>query len=110
MTASKSPPKIPSGVSDGHFLIRNGLIYQQSSTEPFTGIFECFYDNGQLEIRGYFKDGKKEGLWEKFWGNGQLEVRAYSIDGKEEGLWEYFDEDGGLIKTETYKDGVLQEE
>ena len=109
MTTFKKSPKVPSGIPDGHFLIKNGLVYQQSSTEPFTGIVEWFYDNGQLEIRGYFKDGKKEGLWERFWGNGQLEIRAYSIDGKEEGLWEYFDEDGELTKSETYKDGELVE-
>ena len=37
------------------------------------GLVEEFYDNGQLEWRASYKDGKLDGLWEKFYENGQLE-------------------------------------
>ena len=51
-----------------------------------TGFGELFHDNGQLEGRGNFKDGKQDGLWE------------------------FFNENGNLIGTETYRNGELIEE
>ena len=39
------------------------------------GLVEEFYDNGQLEWRASYKDGKLDGLWEKFYENGQLEEK-----------------------------------
>ena len=30
------------------------------------GLREWFHDNGQLERRGNYKNGKREGLWEYF--------------------------------------------
>ena len=39
------------------------------------GLAEEFYDNGQLEWRASYKDGKLDGLWERFRDNGQLEFR-----------------------------------
>ena len=64
---------------------KDGLVYHQSSTEPFTGIVEDFHENGQLEVRKNFTDGKQDGLWE------------------------FFDEDGNLTKTLTYRNGELVE-
>ena len=55
-----------------------------------------YYDNGQLKYFGNYKDGTENGLWEEFYENGQLEVRVN---------WK----DGTPIKIEQYKDGVLQE-
>ena len=88
---------------------RDGLIYHQLSTEPLTGAVVSFYDDGRLESRGTYIDGKREGLWEDFYEHGQLERRGNFKDGEHEGLWESFDEDGNLIKTEEYKDGELIE-
>lgn len=52
--------------------------------------------------------GKRHGLWELFYQNGQLKERGNFKDGYEkDGLWEWFDEDGNLTKTKTYRDGVL---
>ena len=65
---------------------RDGLVYHQLSTEPLTGTVVSFYDNGQLLSRGNW------------------------IDGVLEGLVEFFDEDGNLIETKTYRNGVLVEE
>ena len=50
-----------------------------------------------------------DGLVEEFYDNGQLEFRRNYKNGKEDGLWEYFDEDGNLTETQEWKDGVLQE-
>ena len=73
-------------VITGPFVFKNGITYDQTTNEPITGIVESFHDNGQLERR-----------------------RNY-VDGKEEGLFEMFDEDGNLTETRTYRNGELIEE
>ena len=57
-------------------VIREGLVYHQSPTEPFTGIVETFYRKGKskLHYRENYKDGKREGLWENFDRNGNLVI------------------------------------
>ena len=71
-------------VFTGPFLIRDGIYYHQDTNKFVTGIIETFNENGQLEVRGNYRDGKREGLWE------------------------YFDENGNLTKAETFRNGVLQ--
>ena len=49
----------------------------------------------------------RDGLYEEFYENGQLRFRLNYIDGKRDGLIEFFDEDGNLISTETWENGEL---
>ena len=105
---------------------RNGLYYKKFTDVPFTGEVSGkesgkikkgkiakdgkwlkYYENGQLEKKGNFKDWKPEGFSEYYYENGQLKRFK---DEKKEGLWEYFNEDGSLEKTETYKNGKLIKE
>ena len=117
---------------------RGDITYEVNSTTPFTGSVVEYHDNGQLEMRGNYKDGKDDGLWESYYESGQLEMRGNYKDGEpdglrefhydngqlesrgnvkdggfgfgqEDGLWEYFDEEGNLTETQEWKDGVLQE-
>ena len=117
-------------VVTGHILVRDGITYHQDTNEPITGIVEEFYENGQLKVRQYYKDGKGDGLHEGFYTNGQLEFRQTYKDGKVDGWWEsyhingqvrgsgsviegnqdgvyvWFDSNGVPIMTRTYKNGV----
>jgi antitoxin component YwqK of YwqJK toxin-antitoxin module len=85
---------------------RNSVTYQVDSDEPFTGRSERFYENGQLENRTDYKDGKKDGLSEWFWENGNLGQRGNLKNGKKEGLLEEFNQNGSLRRSSTYKNGV----
>ena len=69
----------------GPFLIREDIFYHQDTNELVTGAFESFHENGQLQTKGTF------------------------IDGKQDGLCELFDENEILIKTETWENGELVE-
>ena len=62
---------------------RNGLVYHQLSTEPLTGTVVSFHEDGRLQYRGNFKDGKRDGLLE------------------------WFDEEGNLTMTQTWENGEL---
>ena len=69
---------------------RRGITYEINSQTPFTGSSVSYYENGQLEVRENYKDGKVEGLYEGYYENGQLEERGNLKDGKEEGLFASF--------------------
>ena len=88
---------------------KDGLVYHQSSTEPFTGIVEWFHDNHRVGSRKNYIDGELDGLYEYFHENGQLNVRGNYVDGVPDGLFEDFDEDGNLTKTETWENGEVVE-
>ena len=75
-------------VFTGPFIVRDGITYHQDTNEPLTGIIETFYENGQLERRGNYKDGKPEGLWERFYEYGQLKQKLNYKKRKSEGSQE----------------------
>ena len=63
-------------VVTGPFIVREGFTYDQKVV---------FYDNGQLQEKTNYKDGKQDGLWE------------------------FFDRNGNLTKTETWENGEVVE-
>tara|TARA_R100001443_G_scaffold116130_1_gene135730 strand:- start:240 stop:734 length:495 start_codon:yes stop_codon:yes gene_type:complete len=131
---------------------RNGLYYKKFTNEPFTGevsgkhsvkfksgkahgvwewyydngqlrevrkykdgkrdgLYEGYYDNGQLGSIGKYKEGNRDGLWEWYYDNGQLGGKGNYEDDKRESYWEFFNEDGTVDteRTGTYKNGVKQD-
>ena len=57
------------------------LLILSSCSLP-DGPFETYYENGQLDERGNYKDGKEDGVWEKYYENGELEERDNWKDGE----------------------------
>ena len=66
---------------------------------------------GPLQVYKGVREGShyKQRPYEKFYENGQLEQRGNYKNGKMDGLREYFDKDGNLTGTKEYKDEILQE-
>jgi major membrane immunogen (membrane-anchored lipoprotein) len=62
--------------------MRNGLIYLPNQQEPFTGNNLCIYENGQIKVKGYYKDGYPDGKWTAWHENGQKWVEVNYKDGK----------------------------
>jgi antitoxin component YwqK of YwqJK toxin-antitoxin module len=69
------------------------------------GLWEDWYDNGQPAYRGTYKDGEPDGLLEGWYKNGQPWYRQSYKDGKQDGLWEDWYDDGHLDYRRDYKDG-----
>ena len=84
---------------------RNGIKYEVNSSTPFTGISLSYHENGQVNQRATFKDGKMEGITEDYFENGTLRVRANVKDGEVEGFTETYYEDGTLASRAYRKDG-----
>ena len=60
------------------------------------GLTEGYYENGQLQWKGNYEDGKLQGLMEGYYENGQLRAKENWEDGKLHGLQENYYEDGQL--------------
>ena len=57
--------------------------------------------------RGYrrgLRDGKEEGVWEFYYQNGQLYQKGTYKNDKRDGVWEFHNENGSLSSKTTYKD------
>lgn len=119
--------------SDG--LIKMFIHYDMGKTikEDYqNGEFVSYYDSGMLESIGHYKEGKKEGYFAEYYNNGKRELvprektdpyepdelievitgqqvkfeRTY-INDETVGEVKYFNEEGKLLKTENYLNGVL---
>jgi antitoxin component YwqK of YwqJK toxin-antitoxin module len=76
------------------------------------GLWEAFYDNGQLKVRENYVGGERNGLREEFHPNGQLKFRRTYSDGELDGLWEDYHEndqweESHLKERRNYVDGEL---
>ena len=76
-----------------------------NKTGQKTGWWESYYEDGQLDEKGNFKDGKQEGPWIGYYDNGQLESKVNLKDGKIEGPWIGYWKNGQLWFKGNYKDG-----
>jgi len=53
-----------------------------------------WYENGQKEFEGNYKDGKLDGKWTLWHENGQKSAEVNYKDGKEDGKWTWWYENG----------------
>jgi hypothetical protein len=70
------------------------------------GLYEYYFENGQLGRKSNYKDGKSVGLSVSYQQNGQLDTRVNYKDGKYHGLFEWYWVSTGKLKSRTnYKEG-----
>ena len=74
--------KKPETIKEEDLIEKNGIWFKKYSRKPFTGCFVNYHENGQLECKGNYKDGKRDGLWEWYHDNGRLESKRNYKDGK----------------------------
>ena len=103
-------------------VVRNGIFYKKFTDVPFIGdvighkngtiingkrdgFWESYYDNGQLNWKGNYKDDCLDGPWEYYHENGQLSYKGNYKAGLEEGLFEHFQKNGKFEKKERWKNG-----
>jgi len=81
-----------------NLVVRQGVHYEVNSQTPFTGVSVEYHENGQLNNRTSYKDGKKDGVDEQYYENGQLRLKGnYKDDKIEDGSFEEYNENGQLI-------------
>lgn len=71
---------------------------------------ELYFDNGQLDYVGNYRNGIEHGEWKYFWRNGQLKSYEFYFRGKEEGLHYECDSLGKRTHEFLYRKGILIKE
>ena len=72
------------------------------------GLYQKWYETGQLMSEGNYKNGKRHGLSKGWHENGQLSVEANFKNGEEHGFIRMWDENGQLELEANYKNGEIQ--
>ena len=67
---------------------KDGISYSTLTNEPYDGSVINFFSNGQLDYKGTFKNGRKEGIWVGYYLDGQLRFKGRYKNGKRHGRWE----------------------
>ena len=83
---------------------------QRNSKGQEEGIWEGFYENGNIKWRIPFKGGKEDGILERFYPNGNIRSRTPYKEGNEDGTQNFYNKQGNITRTLVWKDGKLIEE
>ena len=75
-------------VSSDKLTHRNGVAYSKVDNEPYDGDVLNFHSNGQLDFKGGYKNGRKDGIWVGYYFDGQLKYRGRYKNGKRNGRWD----------------------
>lgn len=84
---------------------RKEVIYTLDGEEPYTGEAVLYYDDSNIESRGYSKSGKPDGEWIYYFYNGKVKRRGSYLNGKMDGLWIYYFHNGEVEGEVNYRDG-----
>lgn len=60
------------------------------------GLFQAYYENGNLASEGHYTDGVEHGRWRDYHENGQLAAEGTYISGVEADDWCHWSSDGRL--------------
>lgn len=66
------------------------------------GPFVVWYENGQKEFEGLYRDDQMEGVWRHWHENGEKEAEGSFQDGRKIGIWRWWLDDGTLDKEKDY--------
>jgi antitoxin component YwqK of YwqJK toxin-antitoxin module len=91
---------------------RNGNVWikgQKNSKGQREGIWEIFWENGNIQWRIPYKEGKEDGIEEWFYENGNIHWRIPYKEDKIDGTQKFYDEQGNITETRLWKEGELIE-
>ena len=66
-----------------------------------------WHNNGQLEMRSYYINGKENGIQEWWFENGNLRARITIVNDNPDGLEECWHKNGTIYSRRSYKNGNI---
>ena len=93
-------------------LLVSGLTFAQEGKpklEEVDGMVKAtyYYENGQVQQEGFFKDGKLDGKWVSFDESGNKKAEAQYSSGEKVGKWMFWNQDNS-VATVDYSEGVIK--
>ena len=73
------------------------------------GLWIWYYENGNKKEEGNFRDGKWDGAWVWYRADGTMQYERSYWNGIERGIWSWWDEHGHKTRQEIWQDGRLIE-
>ncbi|HGY89941.1 MAG TPA: helix-turn-helix domain-containing protein [Planctomycetes bacterium] len=70
------------------------------------GLFEAFYESGEVAARGHYAEGRLDGAWEQWHRNGRRKSSGRHAGGLKEGPWVWWDEDGRKTQEGGFRAGL----
>jgi len=102
VTACAEEPEVFSGP----YLTRDGVLFDQETNQPITGIALRHYDSGELMAKTEYLSGLRHGVNKEFYLDGQLARLETYQSGLRHGVNKGFYLDGQLARLETYQSGL----
>lgn len=65
-----------------------------------------YYPNGNIKVKGTYKNNLRHGEWQYFHKNGQIWSKGTFYEGKSNGIFNIYEEDGKLFMQSSYKQGI----
>ena len=78
---------------------------QGEPPQNYTGVWITKYDNGQINFKGKYVNGKAEGKGVYYFKNGQVHFKGTYLNGLKDGRWTAYFENGIKRYTVTYLKG-----
>ncbi len=69
------------------------------------GDYTSRYENGVIQMKGYYKNGKREGEWAAFFPSGQIQSEGFFTAGKRDHKAVVYYDNGNKMYEGLYKDG-----
>jgi antitoxin component YwqK of YwqJK toxin-antitoxin module len=91
--------------SDQLRIERQVAKYSDNHFKPH-GYYREYHPNGKPFITGQFKEGRQDGEWVYYYENGQINRRVNYQNGKLHGVWEMHRPDGTLAAERSFESGL----
>ena len=92
--------------------VENGIAKSYDTLGNITGTIE--YINGypvkRERINRIDQNGLKQGLWKYFWDNGNLQLEGFYQNDKKSGFFKYYDMEGHFQRIEKWENDILIED
>ena len=97
------------GVADKRYENWQKLSRTNYKDGRMEGLLTAWFENGDKEMEGYYKEGKLNGPYISSWySNGQKEEENNWKDGKLDGLWSVWYENGEKGSEAIYRNGEMK--
>ena len=67
---------------------------------------KMYYPNNQLQSKGKYKNGYREGKWKYYYPDGNLKEKGRYKQWKKEGTWKRYHNNGVMMQKTTFKNGL----
>ena len=84
----------------------NGNLRSESTYSDRGEVTIYYYENGNREREGVYKNGREDGLWIWYYENGNKKEEGFFREGKWDGTWTWYREDGTLQYERAYWNGI----